>query len=664
MNDILIGRRDGEVPADRLLREMRFEVRAEAVDRERRTVELSFSSDAPYKRWWGIEVLDHNAASVRLDRLNGAAALLVNHDVDEHVGVVERAWIAGGKGRAVVRFGRSGNASEVFEDVCDGIRKLVSVGYRIHRMILEDQDEDTETYRVIDWEPFEISIVSIPADTTVGVGREGEPPAFDPRTLVSDDEEEDDMNMIRNAGAGGVAPVAAPAAAAPVPAQRAVETPAPAPAHAAPIAAPSVDVRQIAEQERQRGQNIRAMGERLDCADLATAAIADGRSLDQFIADYRQAAGNASQIRTAESPEIGMSANDLRRFSVVRLLHASINPADASAREAAAFELEACNAALARGQAPAKPGAIRIPYDVMVDQRDLMVGTPTAGGNLVATDLLAGSFIDILINRLALAGLGATMLTGLNGNVAIPRATGGASVFWVAEGAQVTESQPSFDQVALSPKTAGTFVDMSRQLLLQSSLSVENFVRMDLARRMALGIDLAGVSGTGSASQPRGVLNTSGIGSLPGAANGEAPTWEHIIDLETLVAVQNADIGSTGYLTNAKVRGKLKKTQKFSGTNGDPVWADGAEPLNGYRAAVSNQIPSNLVKGSSGAICSAILFGNWSDVLIGLWGGLDILPNPYILTGTGSVRLEVFQSCDVAVRHPESFAVKTDVLTA
>ena len=206
--------RDSEVDQS-LRRDMQFTVRAEAFDEEARTVELSFSSEEPYERWWGTEILDHAESAVRLGRLNNGGALLMDHNGRDQVGVVERAWISGRKGRAVVRFGRSARAQEVFQDVIDGIRKLVSVGYRIVEMVLAQRDGDNATYRVTDWEPYEISLVSIPADTTVGVGREGEAAPFDPRSLLK---EEDDMNFgTRNAG--GIAPapaaVVTPPAAAP-----------------------------------------------------------------------------------------------------------------------------------------------------------------------------------------------------------------------------------------------------------------------------------------------------------------------------------------------------------------------------------------------------------------------------------------------------------------
>lgn len=648
--------RDSE-PDQTLRRDMQFTVRAEAIDEEARTVELSFSSEEPYERWWGTEILDHADTAIRLGRLNGGGALLMDHNSRDQVGVVERAWISGKKGRATVRFGRSARAQEVFQDVQDGIRKLVSVGYRIVEMVLAQRDGDNATYRVTDWEPYEISLVSIPADTTVGVGREGEPAAFDPRSLV---QEEDEMNFgTRNAGGGAAAPAAvvtAPAAPAAVE-QRSV---------AAQPAAPVVDVAAIAAAERDRSNHIRAMAARLNCRDLGETAVNDGRSVEQFVRDFEAQASNATTIRTAETPVIGMSENDVRSFSFVRLMNALANPTDAQAQRAAGFEMECSAAALQRGHASAKAGALRIPLDVLRadingEARDLTVGTATAGGHTVATNLLAGSFIELLRNAMALTGLGVRILGDLNGNLAIPRQTGGATAYWVNEGGAPTESQQAFDQVALTPKTVAAFTDMTRQLLLQSSIDVEDFVRRDLAISIALALDLAGVSGSGSANMPRGILNTTGIGSVIGGANGAAPTWEHVVKLETAVANANAELGNLGYLTNTKVRGKLKLTQKFTGTNGDPVWERGNE-VNGYRGVVSNQVPSNLTKGSA-TNCSPLIYGNWADMLIGMWGGLDVLVNPYILSGTGSVRIEAFQSADIAVRHAESFAVMADALT-
>lgn len=647
--------RDGEGPQDKLTREMTFEVRAESVNADNRTVELSFSSDEPYERWWGVEILDHKSSAVRLGRLNGSAALLMDHNIRDQVGVVEKAWVKGKKGYAIVRFGKSARAEEVWQDVQDGIRKLVSVGYRMHELVLEKEKDGQSTYRVTDWEPFEISIVAVPADTSVGVGRDGKPDAFDPRTLIN--EEDEDMNLNRNNSGGSAAPVAAPAVA-PADATRNLENTTAAPA------APVIDAAAIRAAELDRINNIRAMGERLNCRELAETAIAQSQSIEDFIRSYNSRVPEAQAVRTAESPAIGLTQREVEQFSFVRLFASLMDPANSALRESAGFELECSTAAVGRGHQMARGASHRIPFDVLAAgfSRDLTVGTPTAGGNLVATELRSDSFIDVLRNAMALEQLGITTLTDLNGNVAIPRQTGGATGYWVAEGGTTTESQPAFDQVALTPKTVGAFTDISRQLLLQSSLSIEALVRGDLAKIIALELDRAGLTGSGTSNQPRGVLNTSGIGSVVGGTNGLAPTYDHMVDLETAVANANAAMGNMGYLTNTKVRGKLKKTQRFAGTNGDPVWERGNE-INGYKTAISNQVPSNLTKGTSAGVCSAIAFGNWSDLIMGMWGGLDVLVNPYINSTTGTVRIEVFQSADIAVRHPESFAAMIDALT-
>jgi HK97 family phage major capsid protein len=652
--------RDGEaLPAEQLTRELSFEVRADSVNEEARTVELSFSSEEPYQRWWGTEVLDHKSASIRLGRLNAGGALLMDHNTRDQVGVVERAWIKGTKAYAVVRFGRSARAEEVFQDVKDGIRKLVSVGYRIHELVLEKAKDGDETYRATDWEPYEISLVAVPADPSVGVGRDGEPAGYDPRTLLQT-EEDDDMSATRNAG-GGTAPaiaVAATPAATPAAETRAVETVAAAPA------GPNAD--EVRREERGRIANIRAMGERLNCADLAEAAISDGRSLEAFITDYQGRTGSASAIRVADNPEVGLSERETQRFSFVRLLNALANPESRSAQEAAAFEFECSTAAQARSGRDHRGHTV--PVDVIrgvaaQGQRDLVVGTPTAGGNTVATDLLAASFIDLLRNQMALDQMGIRQLTDLNGNLAIPRQTGGATAYWVAESGDITESQQAFDQVPMTPKTVGAFTDVSRRLLLQSSIDIEAFIRMDLAMVLGLAIDAAGISGPGSSNQPRGILSTSGIGAVIGGTNGAALTYGHLVDLESAVGTANAAVGNLGYLVNAKTRGHCKKTVKFGSGTEMPIWDGGSEPLNGYRAGVSNQVPGNLTKGSADGTASAVIFGNWSDLIMGMWSGLDLLVNPFTGATSGTVRIHAFQDVDFAVRQPGSFAAMVDALT-
>lgn len=369
----------------------------------------------------------------------------------------------------------------------------------------------------------------------------------------------------------------------------------------------------------------------------------------------QQMEGNlAGSRQPAASAQIGMNAREVQQYSLVRAIWAQVQ----NDWRGAELEREA-SVAVAK-QLRREPQGFFVPADWA--QRDLVVGTNTAGGHTVQTELLAQSFITLLRNSMVVRAAGATILSDLTGNIAIPRQTGGATAYWVAENGAPTESQQAFDQVTMTPKTVGAFTDMSRRLLMQSSIDVENFTRTDLATVLALAIDLASLHGSGSSNQPTGVAATSGIGSVAGGTNGLAPAWSHLVSLETEVSIDNADVNRLAYVTNAKVRGKLKQVEKASNT-GLFLWADGAQPINGYPAYISNQVSSTLTKGSSSGVCSAIFFGNWADLIIGLWGGLDILVDPYTGSTAGTVRVVALQDVDIAVRHPESFAAMLDALT-
>ncbi len=403
------------------------------------------------------------------------------------------------------------------------------------------------------------------------------------------------------------------------------------------------------------------------------------RTADGLEADIRRCEGLAQReasLLVGAGParpdpnELGMGPTDLRQYSLVRAIRAAASAASGqqNAWNEAGLELEASREIAKRlGR---EPQGFFVPLDVQrqaipVARRDLNVANATQGGNLVATELLSQSFIELLRNRMVVRQAGATILGGLVGDIAIPRQTGGATAYWVAEGNAPTESQQAVDQVALTPHTVGAFTDYTRKMLKQSSIDVESFVRTDLATVLALAIDLAALHGNHvtDANQPDGIAATSGIGSVAGGENGAAPTWAHIVQLETEVAQDNADVGRVAYITNAKVRGKLKVTPRVTGTE-TMIWDNGATPLNGYPALVSNQVASNLVKGGSGAVCSAIFFGNWGDLIIGMWGTLDVLVDPYTGSTSGTVRIVTLQDVDIAVRHAESFAAMLDALTS
>lgn len=262
--------------------------------------------------------------------------------------------------------------------------------------------------------------------------------------------------------------------------------------------------------------------------------------------------------------------------------------------------------------------------------------------------------------------MGATRIQAASQNLSIPRMTAGSTAYWMAEDATVTQSTPAFDNISLSPKQLSASVAYSRKLLLQALPDIEQLMRNDLTRQLGLALDLAAIKGTGTSNQPLGILNVSGIGSVAGGTNGAAPTWAHMIALESAVASANADVGSLGYLTNAKVRAKLKQTEKATNT-AQFVWEaggnDGFSKVNGYRAFASNQVPSNLSKGTASGVCSAIVFGNWADLLVAEWGAADIIVDQFSDAAKANTRVYAHLFADVGVRHPESFAAMVDALT-
>ena len=616
-----------------------FRVDRAATDEAARTVTLAFASETPYDRWWGTEILECTPGAMRLGRLQTGANLLCDHDTRDVVGVVESISIGADRvGRAVVRFGKSARAEEVFQDVLGGIRQNVSVGYMIHKAVLVETLEGRETYRVTDWEPYEVSLVSVPADASVGVGRSAVAADATKGLCITVEVEIEDTNK--------------PDSEAPDTEEAAPATPPPSDNETRKAKA-MTDTTIQTPAARNHAAEISAIAATLPGGpELALKAIQAGQTVEQFQADAIRAL-SAKPVPTAD---IGMSKAEIKQFSLLRAMHAMANPTDPQARAAAAFEFE-CSRAVGEKMGREARG-IFLPAEVQ--RRDLTAGTSNAGGYSVATELRG--FIDILRNAMVIDRAGAVFLSGLVGNIAIPKLSGSATAYWVAENAAPTESQQTLAQVTMGPKTVGAFTDISRRLLVQSSLDVQNMVTRDLATIIGLAIQQAAINGPGSGNAPSGIM-TLVTPSVVGGTNGAAPTWANIVGLETNIASSNADVGTLGYLPNAKVRGKLKVTEKFATTNGQPVWVDGATPLNGYAGNVTNAVPSNLTKGSS-SVASAIIFGNFADLLIGLWGSTDILVDPYTGGAAGTVRVRVLQDCDIALRNVESFATMVDALTA
>ncbi|MCL2647717.1 MAG: phage major capsid protein [Phycisphaerales bacterium] len=318
------------------------------------------------------------------------------------------------------------------------------------------------------------------------------------------------------------------------------------------------------------------------------------------------------------------------------------------------------------------PRGIMVPTSIMgsversrrarIANRELDTST---GAGAIKT-AVASFYIDLLRPMTVLGQLGITMMGGLVGTFGIPRQTAGASTYWVTDGQDVTPSNQTLGQVTLSPKCIGAYTDITRSLAVQSSIDVENFVRNDLFKQLAVGLDKSGFSGSGTSGQPIGLFNNTNVPVFNSAA---APTWKDIVALETTVANANVTITDGAYVSTPAVRGLLKATPKIS-SQAYPIfiWGDNNE-MNGYEAVASNVIPGNLplaVPPGSGdppdpLNLHGMVFGNWIDMIMGMWGGVDLLVDPYSLSKSGGLRIVILQDADIQLRHNESFAVNKTI---
>ncbi len=579
--------------------------RSEYIDEENRRVRIGVSSTEPVERSFGMEVLGHSADDINMEFINsGRAPLLLDHDMTKQIGVIEEFKLDETAQRtiAVVRFGKSALAREVFEDVKDGIRMNISIGYRIDKLTrMNDKDE---TYYKAKWTGYEISSVSVPADQSrlVGVGRSKQKQINNTKVRIMDNDKKQDINLDE-------------------------------------VRTQTID--EAKAEFKRNSKEILDLAARHNKRDLADKAIADGVSVEEFRGVLLENISNNTPLETPS--EIGMTKNEVREFSLIKAIRAMANPSDRKAQEEAAFEFE-CSAEAARKYGKDAQG-IMLPAEVLRSwgKRDLNTSDDST---LVAEDYRGNDFIDVLRNESSVMQAGATMLRGLQGNVVIPKKTAGASAGWIAtEGGDSAESEFTSGSVTMTPRVIGAHTDCTRLLLSQSSLDVENLIRDDLTKSIATAIDLGALAGSGSSGQPTGIANTSGINTTTFAAAN--PTWAEIVAMESAVANDNALTGSLGYICRPADFGTLKTTEKATGTAQFVVSPDNS--MNGYNVVRSNQVTSG-----------DFYFGNFADLLIGMYGGLDINVDTYSLSKSGGIRVIALQNVDVAVRHAVSFCKSSD----
>lgn len=594
-------------------------VRASVEKTEEGWIVFPLSSEEPYRRYDGIEILEHGAKNVDLSWLkSGNAPLLDNHNrwdgLDAQIGVIRDAWLEEKRVYVAVEFRKDARSQAIAADVEAGIIRNVSVGYEIS--MTTEKKGPTSEYRVTKWRPYEASFVPLPADQTVGVGRSAtvttEVSMTKPNTLPGLDEQTDE---------------------------------------------------QRAEAMTSAINEIQALAATHNCGDLARAYISGvlTRGEELSLPLFRGiVAAKLPEGTPLVNTDIGLTEREQQQFSVVRLA-AAMADETGKARAQATFELEACAAAGA-----GRHGGFVLPTDLMrswgnfemdgisshsVDGRAMIraavsTSNPASTSNIQTTAHLADRFIDSLRDAMVLGRLGITMLPGLSSDIEIPGKDTNISAAWLAsEDANVAESNPGFRKVTMAPHDLGAYTDITRRMLQQATIGIEALVRSDIVTAIAQAIDLAGLYGSGASGQPTGLANTTGIGSVTFAA--AVPTRAELIAMRKAIRATN-QMGETTMIMDTDMEADLMNVKVDAGSG--IFLADG----NGRLHTNDRYVMTN-------ALTSGDIFdGVWSDMMMGAWGGLELARSTEAKFLSGGIRLRGIQTVDFGVRRVGSFVLGND----
>lgn len=600
-----------------------------------RCVRCSFSSETPVEReLFGksvFEVLDHSPGSADLARLNNGAPLLWQHDPNQMIGKVESAQIDGDKvGRCVVRFGSSARAKEVYQDVKDGIISKASFLYTINGY-KEEGDAEKPTLRITKWAANEISLVSVPADDSVGINR----------SLSVSETPTEGNDGLKEGTHGSTS------------AEDGVNT------QEQRNAEPShKNVTQSRRNpmglnvEKERIMKIDALTSKFrhlvtDIDALRNSAVESDMSYEGFAAQVSEkAATKAVELKPAS--DLGLSNKEVGKYSISRAIMGNLPGSGVDA----AYEIELSNQ-IAKNlvQTGIKThGGLFIPWEVQTRQfasranNPYVAGTPIAGGDLVQTTILAANFIELLRHRTISDKVGVEFLTGLQGNIELPKRSAAASVAWGTETATISPTTGSYTQVPLTPHQLRGNYQYSRQLLLQSNPSIDGLVMSDLSKILALEVDRVVFYGSGSSSQPTGIKFTAGVTS----GSYSTSSYANAVTIETQVAISDADVATMYWATNAQLYGQWETTAKaniFSSTYPVTQFCLENGKLTGFPVVRSNQLENG-----------DMFFGDFSQATIGNWGVLELLPDYYTGAGNSLVNLWAYLFMDVAIRQTKAFS--------
>lgn len=589
----------------------------ESYDVDTRTAELSFGSEVEVERWYGIEVLEMTPQAADLKRLNTGASSLVLQHGSQRLGGIKRAWIGEDKrAHAIVQFSKRAAAQDEFQDIIDGCPAPVSFGYRVlDYKTAKGQGNAPDKRTVTRWEAYEISLVAVPADPTVGVGRAHEDLGKSEPIGQEKDSREAEVENEKRGSNQNMDNNQTPASGQPV------------------------------EVTVSREDQILALGTKFGVEPQMTREFALDST--KTVEDFRKAvldtyrAQPSTPATPAERPasELDLTEKQKREYSISRAI---IAQADGDWRNAG-FERECHDEIEKRLNRPSS--GFFVPNDIQ-NHRDLSVaGGGTAGGYLVSTDHMPQSFIELLRSKMLMLKAGVRVMSDLVGNPSIPRQDGASTGYWISEGQPPTKSQLTLGQLQMSPKTCGARTEFTRQLLIQSAPSIDQLVKSDIAEVLARTVDAAIINGSGSNGEPTGFLNTTGVSAISKVGSDFA--WADAVAFNTAFRNSNAP-GTPSWLANPTVLGVLETRPKIGSTF--PVYLLENGKLNGFGIDYSTAFPS-----------STITFGDYSTIILGEWGILEIEANKYGSTfGAGGIEVRGLHMVDVAVRYPQALKKMTD----
>lgn len=633
------------------------------VDKSNKTIRLSISSDVPYlRRDWRTgekyyEKLDHTGTGLRTERLKNGTSLLFNHHRDILLGRNELAGVEGGKLYVKSKISEAEDVKSYATKIDEGILVDSSVGYSV-------DDEGEETGEKIDgipvirfaWSANEASLVTIPADQSVGVNRQRDENKDEPLIQIYVKSVKT-IDTVEETGETAQSPMADPIAPALEP-------------------KPQIDVskerNEAVTSERKRVADIRelekhfrdngCMGKKVETREIADKIIAEGKDARAFQDEVMKS--NPPEFKPVTTAEnVGMNEKEIRSFSFLRAIRDL-----GTGRGLNGLEKEASNAHGKLIGIECGPNAFYAPMDVhrgrafsggiSPDQvreiierypqtRALFSNVYSGAGAFVGTELMAGSLIELLRNQMLVVQMGARSLGGLTGNVGIPRQTGGATASWLSEDSTITATQQTVGQLNLTPHKLAAATAFTEQFAMQTSVDAENFVRQDLMAVTAIARDLGAIAGTGVSGQPVGILNLGAVNlSTPVTLSAaQSMTYANAVKFELNVSLNNTNRGRLGYMASPTVKNNAKLIAEIASTNSTPVWKD--DRVNSYPALSTNQIPT----------ATSVIFGNWDDLILADWAQSNFFVDPYSLSLQGQIRVINRLYCDNGVRHGTSFSV-------